>query len=127
MGGTMRDALVLIRNRLDRVGVLLSGLCALHCLAGLLLVAGLGLGGEFLLAPAIHRIGLALAIVVGAATLVLGVMRHRDPVPLQAGAAGLGLMGLALFVGHGAFEAVLTILGVALLGWAHLRNLRHSI
>lgn len=122
----MRQAMVLIRNRLDRIGVLLSGLCALHCLAGLLLVAGLGLGGEMLLAPMIHRIGLALAIGVGAITLVLGVVRHGDPVPLQVGAAGIALMTVALFVGHGSFEAVLTIAGVVLLAWAHLRNLRHS-
>lgn len=122
----MRQALFSIRNRLDRVGVLLSGLCALHCIAGLLLVAGLGLGGEVLLAPAIHRIGLALAIVVGAVTLAMGVVRHGDPVPLQVGGAGLGLMGLALFVGHGTEEAVLTIVGVGLVAWAHLRNLRHS-
>lgn len=120
----MRDALLSIRNRLDRVGVLLSGLCALHCLAGLLLVAGLGLGGEFLLAPAIHRVGLALAIAVGAATLVIGVSRHRDPMPLQVGAGGIGLMIAALLVGHGTAEAVLTMAGVALLAWAHLRNLR---
>ena len=122
----MRDAMLTIRNRLDRVGVLLSGLCALHCLAGLLLVAGLGLGGEFLLAPVIHRVGLALAIVVGAATLVIGVSRHRDPLPLQVGAAGIGLMIAALIVGHGTPEAVLTMAGVALLAWAHLRNLRLS-
>jgi hypothetical protein len=126
MQAAMREALVLIRNRLDRVGVLLSGLCALHCLAGLLLVAGLGLGGGVLLAPEIHRIGLALAIAVGSATLVMGVVRHGDPVPLQVGAGGIGLMGLALFVGHGSAEAVLTIVGVGLLAWAHLRNLRHS-
>ncbi|MFO1255071.1 MAG: MerC domain-containing protein [Sphingomonadaceae bacterium] len=123
----MREALVLIRNRLDRVGVLLSGLCALHCLAGILLVAGLGLGGEYLLAPMIHRVGLALAIAVGSITLVLGVVRHGDPLPLQVGAAGIGFMAFALFVGHGSTEAVLTILGVALLGWAHLRNLRHGM
>lgn len=122
----MRMVLSSIRGRLDRVGVILSGLCALHCLAGLLLVAGLGLGGQFLLAPEIHRVGLALAIVVGAATLVLGVVRHGDPVPLQVGAAGIAFMAFALFVGHGTAEAVLTIMGVSLLAWAHLRNLRHG-
>lgn len=123
----MREAMVLIRNRLDRVGVLLSGLCALHCVAGLLLVAGLGLGGEVLLAPMIHRIGLALAVVVGSITLGIGVTRHRDPVPLQVGGAGIVLMAIALLVGHGSLEAVLTILGVTLLAWAHLRNLRQSL
>ena len=122
----MRMAFISIRGRLDRVGVLLSGLCALHCLAGLLLVAGLGLGGGVLLAPAIHRIGLALAIAVGSVTLVLGVVRHGDPVPLQVGAAGIAFMAFALFVGHGTAEAVLTIMGVALLAWAHLRNLRRG-
>ncbi|PKB13980.1 MerC mercury resistance protein [Novosphingobium kunmingense] len=120
----MRLAMLSIRDRLDRVGVLLSGLCAVHCLASLMLVAGLGLGGGWLLAPAIHRIGLALAIAVGAMTLVVGAIRHRDPVPLHAGAVGLALMTLALFVGHGAEEAILTIAGVSVLAYAHLRNIR---
>lgn len=122
----MKQSFSLIRGRLDRAGVILSGLCAVHCLAGLLLVAGLGLGGGVLLAPEIHRIGLGLAIAVGSVTLVLGVTRHRDPVPLQVGAAGISFMAVALFVGHGTAEGVLTIMGVALLAWAHLRNLRHG-
>ncbi len=126
MGVAMRDAFISIRNRLDRVGMLLSGLCALHCVAGLLLVAGLGLGGEYILAPAIHRVGLALAIGVGSITLVLGVARHGDPLPLQVGAAGIALMAVALFTGHGMAEALFTIAGVGLLAWAHLRNLRQS-
>lgn len=120
----MRAAVALIRNRLDRVGILLSGLCALHCLAGIFLFAGLGLGGDYLFAPAIHRIGLALAIVIGGITLAIGVIRHGDPRPLQIGGAGLALMALALAVGHGLAEAMLTIAGVSLLAWAHLRNLR---
>lgn len=120
----MRDALLSIRGRLDRFGVFLSGLCMLHCLAGMLLVAGLGLGGQFLLAPVIHRVGLALALAVGAITLVIGVVRHRDPRPLQIGSVGLTLMAIALFVGHGLEEALLTVAGVSLLGWAHWRNLK---
>jgi hypothetical protein len=120
----MRDALLSIRGRLDRFGVLLSGLCMLHCMAGMLLVAGLGLGGQFLLAPVIHRVGLALALAVGAITLVIGVVRHRDPRPLQIGSVGLTLMAIALFVGHGLEEALLTVAGVSLLGWAHWRNLK---
>lgn len=120
----MRDAVNLIRARLDRFGVLLSGLCLLHCLAGLLLVAGLGLGSQLLFSPVIHRIGLALAIGVGAITLGIGVARHRDPRPLQIGGGGLALMAVALFVGHGMGESLLTMAGVSLLAWAHWRNLR---
>ncbi|MEY2942592.1 MAG: hypothetical protein RLY97_606 [Pseudomonadota bacterium] len=112
--------------RLDRMGVVLSGLCAVHCLAGLCLVMLLGLGGGVLLNPAIHEIGLALALVIGAVTLGFGALRHRRFGILLVGVLGLSLMGAALIVVHGPLEAVLTIIGVALLASAHLRNLRHS-
>ncbi len=122
----MRDAILSIRNRLDRVGVLLSGLCALHCIAGLVLVTTLGLGGGVLLAPAIHEMGLALAIVVGLLTLGLGALRHGQLGPLLIGGCGLALMAAALTVPHGTAEAFLTIAGVSLVAVAHIRNLRHA-
>lgn len=122
----MTRAILSIRDRLDRVGMLLSGLCALHCVAGIVLVSVLGLGGQALLAPAIHEIGLLLAIVVGIFTLGLGALRHGRTAPLVIGACGIALMTAALFVGHGLPEAVLTIAGVALVAIAHIRNLRHA-
>lgn len=127
----MLHAILSIRDRLDRVGVLLSGLCALHCIAGLLLVTGLGAGslgldGGLLLAPAIHRVGLALAIAVAALTLGIGAIRHRQRGPLLLGAGGIALMALALLAGHGQAEAVLTVAGVSLVALAHIRNLRHA-
>ena len=51
-----------LRRRLDHVGIGLAGLCAVHCLATLVLVSALGLGGHFLLQENIHRIGLFLAL-----------------------------------------------------------------
>lgn len=113
-----------IRDRLDRVGVLLSGLCMVHCLAGLLLVSVLGLGGEALLDPAIHRIGLMLAVLVGAFTIGLGTIRHGRRGPLLIGSLGITLMAAAVVAGHGAAEAGLTIAGVLLVATAHIRNLR---
>ena len=121
----MAEALKLMRDRFDRVGILLSGLCALHCLATLVLVAALGLGGSILLDPAVHRVGLALAILVGGIGLSLGVARHGRREPLMLGVAGLSLMTLALLTGHSPAEAALTIAGVALVAWAHWRNVRH--
>ncbi|MFX8106516.1 MerC domain-containing protein, partial [Acinetobacter baumannii] len=91
----------------------LSGLCAVHCLLGLVLVPLLGLGGGVLLSPRIHEVGLVLAILVGLVTLGLAALRHGRARPAVIGACGLGLMALALFVGHGAREAVLTVAGVA--------------
>lgn len=122
----MRDAILSIRDRLDGVGIMLSGLCAVHCLLGIVLVTFLGLGGEAFLAPAIHRTGLALAVVVGLVTLGLGVRRHGRIAPLVIGGTGIALMSGGLAVQHGAAEALLTIAGVALVATAHIWNLRHA-
>lgn len=122
----MQRAFLSIRDRLDRVGVLLSGLCAVHCLLGIVLVSMLGFGGELFLAPEIHRVGLALAVIVGIVTIGLGVRRHGQLGPLLIGAFGIALMSAALLAGHGAAEVVLTIAGVALVAVAHIRNLRHA-
>jgi MerC mercury resistance protein len=115
-----------IRPRLNRVGILLSGLCAVHCLLGLALVSVLGLGGQLLLSPAIHRYGLGLAVLVGVMTLGVGAVRHGQLMPLLIGSCGLVLMALGLFVPHGTPEAALTIAGVALVASAHIRNLRRA-
>jgi hypothetical protein len=117
---------LLIRDRLDGAGVVLSGLCAVHCLLSILLVSVLGIGGEALLAPAIHEVGLVLAIMVGVVTLGLGMLRHGQTGPMLIGACGIVLMATALVVGHGLREAMLTICGVALVATAHIRNLRHA-
>ncbi|AXB75260.1 MerC domain-containing protein [Novosphingobium sp. P6W] len=119
----MRTAIIAIRSRLDRAGIILSGLCAVHCVLGVVLVGFLGLGGEVLLSPEIHRIGLGLALVVGLVSLGFGVARHGRIAPLLIGGLGLALMGAAILVGHGFPEAVLTILGVSLVAFAHIRNL----
>lgn len=120
----MRTALLSIRDRLDRMGIVLSGLCVVHCLAGLVLVSVLGLGGEALLAPEWHRAGLALAIVVGGVAIGLGALRHGRLAPLAIAGVGLGFMVGALVVGHGVAEAALTVCGVAIVASAHILNLR---
>ena len=120
----MRHALLSLRDRFDRAGILLSGLCAVHCVLGLVIVSFLGLGGGVLLAPSIHRIGLALAVTIGALALGAGFARHSRSAPLLLGVLGLSLMAAALAVGHGLGEAVLTIGGVGIVAIAHLWNLR---
>lgn len=120
----MRSALSAIRSRLDRTGIVLSGLCAVHCILGVLLVGILGLGSEALLSPAIHRVGLGLALLVGLVSLGFGILRHGRVGPLVIGGIGLSLMAAAIAVGHGLPEAVLTVIGVSLVALAHIRNLR---
>jgi len=113
-----------LRRRLDHVGIGLAGLCALHCLATLMIVSALGLGGHFLMDEQIHRVGLLLAVVVAAAAIGWGMLRHRRALPLAVALAGLAAMTWALVVPHGAGEFLLTLAGVVLVGAAHVLNLR---
>lgn len=122
----MRDAILSIRDRLDGAGIMLSGLCAVHCVLGMVLVSALGIGGGALLSPAIHQIGIVLAILIGIVTLGIGALRHGAIGPLLIGSVGIVLMASAIVAGHGLPEAILTIAGVALVALAHTRNLRRA-
>ncbi|MEO1730721.1 MAG: MerC domain-containing protein [Pseudomonadota bacterium] len=113
-----------LRQRFDQFGIGLAGLCALHCLATIFIVSGLGIGGHLLLAPEIHEVGLALAVMVAALAIGWGAWRHRRPTPVFIALIGLSFMAGALFVGHGTQEAVHTIIGVAIVSVAHVMNLR---
>ncbi|MEE4201252.1 MerC domain-containing protein [Erythrobacter sp.] len=112
------------RRLLDRVGIGIAGFCALHCFATIVLVSGLGVGGHFLLEPAIHETGLVLATLIATAAIGWGILRHRRVEPLIVAAAGLALMVSALFSPHGNGELLLTIAGVALVALGHALNLR---
>ncbi|MFB0611918.1 MerC domain-containing protein [Aurantiacibacter poecillastricola] len=120
----MNSPLPWIRGRIDRAGVMLSALCLVHCVLGLVLVAGLGIGGSFLLDPDIHRWGLLLATIVAAVAIGTGALRHRRAKPFVVAMMGLSFMGGALAVGHGYEEAVLTMIGVTLVAAGHILNLR---
>lgn len=112
------------RQKLDQLGIGLAGLCALHCVATLVIVSGLGLGGHFLLAPEIHRFGLALALIVAAVAIGWGALKHRRAAPFVVAMMGLTFMGGALAVPHGNQEFVLTLIGVGLVSAGHLLNMR---
>ncbi len=114
-----------LRRRLDQIGLGLAGLCAVHCLATLVVISALGLGGHFFLFDEnIHRIGLALALAIAAVAIGWGVLRHGRVLPFVIAVGGLALMAVALAVPHGANEFLLTLAGVALVSLGHLLNLR---
>jgi hypothetical protein len=104
--------------------MVLSCLCAVHCLATVVVVAALGVGGSFLLNPAIHRVGLALAMLIAGVAIGLGALRHGRRAPFVVAMMGLSFMGGALAVPHGIEEAVLTIIGVVLVAFGHVLNVR---
>jgi hypothetical protein len=122
--GAMGHTFPTIRGRLDRAGMILSSLCAVHCVLGIVIVAGLGLGGGILLDPAIHRIGLLLATVIAGVAIGIGALQHRRAAPFVVAMTGLTFMGGGLAVDHGIEEAVLTVIGVTLVAAGHVLNLR---
>ena len=124
MGLAMAQLFPWIRGRLDRAGMFLSCLCAVHCVLGLVLVAAFGLGSTFLLDPAIHRLGLLAATLIAGVAIGVGAIQHRRPAPFVVAMTGLSFMGGGLAVEHGVEEAVLTIIGVSLVAMGHLLNVR---
>lgn len=116
---------------LDRIAVFLSGLCLVHCLA---------LPLAFLLTPflanwlvasetMVHWILFGTALPVSAIAIGRGYRMHHDKPTVGLGVAGLLLMLAGVTHVFGAAgEAAITISGVLLLLWAHLRNLtrRHQ-
>lgn len=113
---------VLRNGSIDRIAVMLSGLCLVHCVATVVLLGLLSSVASWLGNPLIHEIGLALATFLGAVALIGGALSHGRVAPTAIGALGLAFMGLALLAPHGGGEALLTMIGVTLLAGAHWLN-----
>jgi len=112
---------------LDRLAIGLSGLCLVHCLATSVLLAILASAGGILVSPAIHEVGLSLAIAVGMLALGRGIWDHGFMMPSAVGGLGLGVMSGALSLPHGPSETLYTVVGVAILALGHDLNRRAVI
>lgn len=112
------------RLALDRAGITISALCAVHCVASIAIVAILGVSSELFLPHYLHEFGLMAAIAIAAIAIGWGAKRHRRMVPVLVATVGLGFMASALAMPHGPQESMLTIIGVGLVSWGHLLNMR---
>lgn len=123
----MTAAIAYLRHNhgaLDRLAIGISGLCLVHCLASSVLLAVLASAGG-LLHPAIHEVGLMLAIGFGALALGRGIVEHGYMMPSSIGALGLGIMAGALSLPHGdGMETMWTLIGVGILALGHDLNRR---
>ena len=63
-------------SRLDRIAMGLSGLCLVHCVATAVLLGLVASAGGLLGSPAIHEVGLTLAMIFGSIALVRGIFEH---------------------------------------------------
>lgn len=112
------------RNTLDRIAILLSGLCFVHCLSGAVFFALAASAGGILLDPVIHEVGLVLAILFGVVAIGRGAYLHGYMMPVAISSLGVGTMAGALALPHGDAEIIYTVIGVGLLALGHDLNRR---
>lgn len=85
-------------GRLDSLGVLLSGICIVHCLALPLLLAALPFLDDSLLGGhRFHEILLLAVLPVSLVALGFGWRRHGDSRVLWLGGVGLALLAFATY------------------------------
>ena len=111
-------------SRLDRLAMGLSGLCAVHCVATVVLLGLVASAGGMLGKPIIHEVGLSLAMIIGAIALGRGIREHGFMLPAAIGALGLGTMAGSLTLHHGTEEVIYSVFGVLLLALGHDLNRR---
>ena len=112
---------------IDRMGIALSGLCVVHCVASAVWVAVLASAGGVLLDPMVHEVGLVLALVLGIIGLGRGVVEHGFMMPAAIGSLGLGVMTGGLSLGHDGGGTLYAIVGVLLVALGHDLNRRAVI
>jgi hypothetical protein len=108
---------------IDRAATALSLACIVHCVALPIIAIALPFVATFAEAEWVHWLLTALAF-LASSTVVVTAHSARTPVFLIPVAAGIVLMGSALFADHfGGDETLLTAMGGVLLAAAHIRRL----
>jgi hypothetical protein len=115
-------------RRLDAFGVVVSSICAVHCVIVALFLAAMPIAGAtFISDPRLELTFVASALVIGFVSLGMGFWRvHRDERPMIAFAIGsLFLLGLRSFALHlPVLEAAIVVLGASAIITGHLWNRR---
>jgi hypothetical protein len=114
-------------SRLDRLAMGLSGLCAVHCVATVVLLGLVASAGGLLGKPIIHEVGLTLAMIIGAIALGRGVRDHGFLLPSAVGIVGLAFMAYAMTLHETGYEPAFTILGVMILALGHRLNIDAAV
>lgn len=113
---------------LDRLGIIVSGFCAIHCLVMPLLLGALPAASLWWVAGnRIEFVIIIAACALASLSLVPAYFRHRNSSPIQLFAVGSVFLGASRFVLAGPshwFCALGLAMGGGLIAAAHLRNAR---
>ncbi|WP_250462261.1 MerC domain-containing protein [Microbulbifer litoralis] len=109
----------------DTAGMLISGLCLVHCLATPLLLAlgGAGVLGTVLEGEFFHLALLGPVLLLALYSFPAACRHHRRPAVMISGLSGLLILVLALGL-EGRWELFASAVGACLLIGAHWRNRR---
>ncbi|WP_299569217.1 MerC domain-containing protein [uncultured Shewanella sp.] len=112
---------------LDRLAISASVLCALHCIAGPLLLIlfptmlALPVGDHFY-----HMLMVWFIIPTSSIAVFLGCKKHKDPTVLGLALIGMAVLAVAAIYGHDLFgetgEKLATVFATMILASAHWRN-----
>jgi hypothetical protein len=109
------------REWLDRIGIVLSVVCAVHCALTPILVAV----APFLFTSEFEFRTKAVLLSLAAVALGWGYVTHRSYKPLFWLGAALAAFGVGEWLGHGEwFEVVATVMASIALIMAHVSNAR---
>ena len=96
----------------DKLAMSLSAACVIHCLfAPTLIIFAYSFLSFSVESELVHYIILLLALPISALALILGYRNHKVLSFLMIGIVGLSLMLLAVLLGEGTSEKVLTVIG----------------
>lgn len=121
--------LILNYINLDKIGLFLSALCALHCVLTPIIILSIPMMARYYLgSPLFHLVMAIMIIPVGLAAFISGVRHHKNKRVLYYGVPGLLIIGLVPFLVHSLGlplnEVLLMLLGSYLLIRAHWINRR---
>ena len=117
-------------SRLDRLAVLLSGVCVLHCLLAPVVITLLPIisMNAFLEDVLFHQLMLWLVLPTSAVALLIGCRNHRDWKILGSGVLGMSMLVLVALLGHDLFlpwqEKLATSIAGLILAVSHILNFR---
>ncbi len=118
----------------DKLGIVLSVLCCIHCMATPLLMIFAPSLLKYFDNEFVHIVMLVFVIPVGLYSFISKLKIHEDKRPLYIGIGGMLLLAIAVLLHefhnslHGAhvesLETTLSALGGLVLIWAHVLNVR---